>query len=205
MQAEAAQANASGIVGVTVEVKNHVGRARDRVPDHRHRGPAARRRAQAARHHPQAHLHPRPGPVISGGDPFGRLEASMVFVGIHSLIRAIGPDWQMAPSVGWGSRCSSSRHSARRTGEGYRRRCAEAEGSRAEICYGRRVSLIYSSRQYGVECFDILRRPRGRGFLPSRVGIPVSPAAAPGLPRPVLRCLRRHRPPARRQECSSRR
>ena len=67
MQAEAAQARSSGIVGVTRRGQEpRVGRARDRVPGHRHRHPAALRRAPAARDLPQAHLHPRPGSLARG-------------------------------------------------------------------------------------------------------------------------------------------
>ena len=62
MQAEASQARASGIVGVTVGVFNHVlGRARDRVPGHRHLYPPAVGRAQAPGDHAAAHVHPRAG------------------------------------------------------------------------------------------------------------------------------------------------
>ena len=68
MQAEAAQARSSGIVGRDRgRVQPRLGRARDRVPGHRHRDPAARRGAQAAGDLAQAHVHPRAGQLAPGG------------------------------------------------------------------------------------------------------------------------------------------
>jgi len=62
MQAEAAQAKASGIVGVTVEVKNHVWG--EHATEFLATGTAVRRLADEHKlpdTTPQAHLHPRPG------------------------------------------------------------------------------------------------------------------------------------------------